>query len=400
MPGVRRITPLFVVALAELVGCGTSSGGTRVSPPVQARPPRTCTVHGRSVTLQDLVIAAPGTLDEATLSVAAMPVDIVLPPCAGTPPDLGPKISTFAEPPPTPMGAPTITLEAPVAAKATRGNVWMWLTADITSRDGAVTAKRGAALFDGCVRDDRVVAAAILDPDEVEVGAPVPGKEYVSFVDVPCDALTLDRATDHDQDVGVIAPTEGTYWQLAGDASQIALHVVPEPGAPSHDLVTPNAQGGIYVRELEQHGAWLHVEADGGGVTARGWVKASAFTRLEARPLGAASCDCAAPQEGFGTIGSPAPIHRAVTVPAGTVVYWRPPGPHELWTRAFGEAGARWGTFVAETPVVVLDRAGANAIQLSSVPGLVPSSSSPSALPLWLRRGDIEGPLRAPADSH
>ena len=377
-----RFTPFLVLATT---GCG----GPPRSAVSATAPPRACTVHGQSVRLLDLRVWPAGLVNaecftpSPAFSVRDVPVDAFLPPCAGTPPDYRRvMISSTAEPPPTPAAATEILLTSPLAARARRGNVWFRLTRDITSRDGTVTARRNAQVVDACVRGDQVFASAILFSDSVDPGDNRPAPESVSAVEVPCDALTLDAgdaATSIGGDDVEPYPSTGPMphdWQLAGEVSAVALYVTPRAGAAAHEIAKPGTQASIYVRELEQRGAWLRVETRGEGVVARGWVPASELVRVpEGTMVGRSYGDEGHVPTTVGSLGdSTPPVMRKAVGPRGTPVYT--------------STGSTWATFVADTPVVVRDVAGASLVELTSVPGLVISQEA-AGLPAWVSRNTL-----------
>ena len=103
---------------------------------------------------------------------------------------------------PTKCGTPlALDVQGDLVFKASRDWVRSFLTRDVTSPDGMVTAKRGAMIIDACVRGSTVVGSAILSEDDVLTGEHKNGEVMVHDFEVPCDALTLDEVSMSDADM-------------------------------------------------------------------------------------------------------------------------------------------------------------------------------------------------------
>src|SRR4051812_16625437 len=130
-----------------------------------------CVVRGSSVTLQDVTVQPPRD-DAFQLGVREVPASATLPAKCGAP--------------------LALDVAGDLVFKASRDQVWLSLTRDVTSADGLVTAMKGAHVIDACVRGAKVFGNLVAYSDDVLEGEHKPASEWIKEIELPCDALTLD----------------------------------------------------------------------------------------------------------------------------------------------------------------------------------------------------------------
>lgn len=303
----------------------------------------TCVVRGTSVTLEGGTVRPKGepAFELGIIEVAA--------------------IATL----PTRCGGRTVLeVTTPIAMRIERENIWMNLSRDVTTADGVVTLKHGASVIDACVVGDRVLATVATSSNDILPGENKRPDSFIRNVEIPCDALTLDRV-DNDADdflMPMSADATDHGFELRNpNRTSVTLRAQPNVKARGVRYEEPNCNGGcIQLHEIRGQKGWVLVETGGEGALVRGWVHRS---ELKAVPDMAwmAGYGCYGDHRGgerfevdFGTKNY---VEREGTVTAGTKIY------------TSGGTG-EWGRFTTAPHVKVRIENGSSWAQLRVVPGI------------------------------
>lgn len=298
-----------------------------------------CIVNGTAVKLEETSVKPPGH-EAFTVNLYELAVSAELPPRCGDP--------------------LALHIGGPLAFTATRDNVWLWLRRDVVTADGMVTVAKGAQVVDACIRNGRVFATAIMTADDVLEGENKRPDQVVRNVELPCDALSLDRVDADETDDSFADADEADHYWHTRRGNKVVLRKEPKAKAAARTIEVGGCEGDACIggmRELERRGSWVRVEAGHGGVAVRGWARARDLKSSDNMVYGGLFCSGDHHGDTFGFGFSGTATIREGTVRQNTIVY-------------AGTADGAWGRFVAPTRVRVLVRPNEPWATLTSVPGI------------------------------
>ncbi len=314
---------------------------------VAAADDKACVVSGKSVELQEVNVKPAGSTEPFTFDVRDVPIAAHVPARCGDP--------------------MTLHIGGALEFFGSRDDVWLTVARDVTTSDGMVTLGRGAQVLDACMQGDRVFVTAIMSSDDVLEGEHKGPDQFISNVEVPCDALTLEQPVASDDDADSESESESefpdtekyTYWETRR-GNKLKLYRKPQTKAAARAIENPVCEGENcirYIREISILPGWVHVEVFGGGIGVRGWVPIKQLRRADGVTYGGIFCtgNHGSGFHGFGFGGSGS-IREGI-VRRDTVVY------------AEQGAGA-WGRFTTATRVKVYVTPKESWASLISVPGL------------------------------
>lgn len=349
---VLRTAVSAAIALAAMAG-GAAGRGPAATP--------ACVIHSSAVKLEWVTVRPDGG-DPFKLSLAGVPADVHVP---------------------RRRREPTVLhVRGPLAFRAERENVWLWVTRDLTLAGGMVTVKRGTSLVDAVVgADGMITASAVLAANDVLTGENKEPDEVVGPLELPCDAVALGKVAsvtddddgepdlDEDDAAGVVEEEpdldDATWWHLRGSADRVRLRAAPRAGAASIVYRTRSIcdDGCFQLVQLAASGGWVKVMTTSGGVTVRGWVERRSLKRWPDGEGGFGGYSICTGHHGGGMWGEgfagapPTGMYKGpATIRAGTPVT---------------HGGAVWAHVTDELEAEVRHIPGNDTVELREVKGLL-----------------------------